>query len=285
MDRFLHPDARRPRSGRLPRDGPGPAPGYRAPWLPAGACEALAALAGLCRAAPVDVGSGGTGRCHTAGRHHRLGQSHRTRAGGRECCRAPFGRYRDSRFSEGVTMSAHGPGSIMVTVLDTPIGPLSLLAHDGALVGGGFTADPAELHVRTHSSLRALELAPARQDDLSWLVKPVCGYFEGDAGAFDGLTVHQPGTPSRQRLWAAMRAVAPGTTVSYAVLAAQAGNPAQLPRTARPAGPPRRATRRRRRLRGQPDRPRRPVPPCAAHRRQPGRLLLRAGPQEVAAAS
>jgi methylated-DNA-[protein]-cysteine S-methyltransferase len=128
-------------------------------------------------------------------------------------------------------MSAHGPGSILVTVLDTPIGPLSLLAHDGALVGGGFTADPAELHVRMHPSLRALELAPARRDDLSWLVKPVRGYFEGDVGAFDGLTVHQPGTPSRQRLWAAMRAVAPGTTVSYAALAAQAGNPA-APRAA-----------------------------------------------------
>jgi len=128
-------------------------------------------------------------------------------------------------------MSAHGPGSILVTVLDTPIGPLSLLAHDGALVGGGFTADPAELHVRMHPSLRALELAPARQDDLSWLVKSVRGYFEGDVGAFDGLAVHQPGTPSRQRLWAAMREVAPGTTVSYAVLAAQAGNPS-APRAA-----------------------------------------------------
>ena len=128
-------------------------------------------------------------------------------------------------------MSAHGPGSILVTVLDTPIGPLSLLAHDGALVGGGFTADPAELHVRMHPSLRALELAPARQDDLSWLVKPVRGYFEGDVGAFDELAVHQPGTPPRQRLWAAMRAVAPGTTVSYAVLAAQAGNPS-APRAA-----------------------------------------------------
>ena len=128
-------------------------------------------------------------------------------------------------------MSAHGPGSILVTVLDTPIGPLSLLAHDGSLVGGGFTADPAELHVRMHPSLRALELAPARQDDLSWLVKPVRGYFEGDVGAFDGLAVHQPGTPPRQRLWAAMRAVAPGTTVSYAVLAAQAGNPS-APRAA-----------------------------------------------------
>jgi methylated-DNA-[protein]-cysteine S-methyltransferase len=115
--------------------------------------------------------------------------------------------------------------TILVTVLGTPIGPLSLLAHDGVLVGGGFTAGPAELHIRMHPSLRRLSLAPARQDELSWLVKPVRGYFEGDVGALDGLAVRQPGTPSRQRLWAAMRAVVPGTTVSYAALAAQAGNP------------------------------------------------------------
>src|ERR1022692_3518928 len=30
---------------------------------------------------------------------------------------------RNFRCSEGVTMSAHGPASILVTVLDTPIGP------------------------------------------------------------------------------------------------------------------------------------------------------------------
>ena len=115
--------------------------------------------------------------------------------------------------------------TILVTVLGTPIGPLSLLAHDGVLVGGGFTADPAELHIRMHPSLRRLSLAPARQDELSWLVKPARGYFEGDVGALDGLAVRQPGTPSRQQLWAAMRAVVPGTTGSYAALAAQAGNP------------------------------------------------------------
>jgi methylated-DNA-[protein]-cysteine S-methyltransferase len=121
---------------------------------------------------------------------------------------------------------------ILVTILDTPIGPLSLLAHDGALVGGGFTADPAELHTRMHRSLRCLGLAPARQDDLSWLVKPVQAYFDGDLDALTAISVHQPATPSRERMWAALRAVAAGTTVSYATLAERAGSP----RAARAAG-------------------------------------------------
>jgi len=125
----------------------------------------------------------------------------------------------------------HADDAIAVTVLDTPIGPLSLLAHDGVLVGGGFTDDPAQLHVRLHPSLRALSLAVTRPDDLPWLVKPVRDYFGGDLGAPDAIPVRQPGTPIRQQFYAALRAVPAGTTVSYADLARQAGRP-DAPRAA-----------------------------------------------------
>ncbi|HUY46568.1 MAG TPA: methylated-DNA--[protein]-cysteine S-methyltransferase [Streptosporangiaceae bacterium] len=122
--------------------------------------------------------------------------------------------------------------AILATTLDTPIGPLSLLAHRDQLIGGGFTANPAELHARLHPALRAAGLAAARRRDLPWLVKPVRDYFAGDLRALDGLAVCQPGTPARQRLYAALRAVLPGATISYAALAAQAGSP----RGARAAG-------------------------------------------------
>jgi methylated-DNA-[protein]-cysteine S-methyltransferase len=131
--------------------------------------------------------------------------------------------------SEEILMPAGD--AILVAVLDTPIGPLSLLAHDGALVGGGFTTDPAELHVRMHPSLRRLGLASARQDDLPWLVKPMRDYFDGDLGALDAISVRQPATPTRQRFWAELRAVAPETTVSYTELARRAGRP-RAPRAA-----------------------------------------------------
>jgi methylated-DNA-[protein]-cysteine S-methyltransferase len=125
----------------------------------------------------------------------------------------------------------HADDAIAVTVLDTPIGPLSLLAHDGALVGGGFTADPAQLHVRMQPSLRTLSLIAARPDDLPWLVKPIRDYFGGDLGALDTIVVRQPGTPTRQQFYATLRTVAPGTTVSYADLARQVGRP-RAPRAA-----------------------------------------------------
>jgi methylated-DNA-[protein]-cysteine S-methyltransferase len=120
---------------------------------------------------------------------------------------------------------------VLATVVDTPIGPLSLLTHGGQLIAGGFTAQPAVMHARLAPPLRALPLEPAGPAELPWLAKPVAAYFDGDLPALDEIPVCQPGTPSRQRLWAALRAVPPGATVSYTQLAAQAGNP-RAPRAA-----------------------------------------------------
>jgi len=111
-------------------------------------------------------------------------------------------------------------GTIATAILDTPIGPLSVLAHGEALVGAGFTGDPGELHARLHPSLRPLPLVP---DELPWLVKPLSDYFDGDLAAIDGLPVHQPATALRQRLWAQLRAVRAGATITYTGLAARGG--------------------------------------------------------------
>ncbi|PRY00510.1 methylated-DNA--[protein]-cysteine S-methyltransferase [Allonocardiopsis opalescens] len=108
-------------------------------------------------------------------------------------------------------------------VMPTPIGRLSLLELDGALIGAGFYDDPAELHNRLHSSMRPLPMTPA--DDLGELSAAVERYFAGEATALDDLPVHQPSTPVRERMWQAMREVKAGSTVTYAELAANAGHP------------------------------------------------------------
>ncbi len=123
------------------------------------------------------------------------------------------------------------PELILATVLDTPIGPLSLLAHGDRLVAGGFTAHPDEMHTRLHRSLRGITLRRVAAGDLPWLVKPVADYFAGQLRALGTIPVHQPGSPGRQRLWAELRAVPPGSTVSYTELAARAGSP-HAPRAA-----------------------------------------------------
>jgi len=121
--------------------------------------------------------------------------------------------------------------TVLATVVDTPIGPLSLLAQGGRLIAGGFTADPAVMHARLSPPLRALRLESAGPGQLPWLVTPLTAYFDGDLRALDAIRVYQPGPPSRQRLWAALRAVPPGRTLSYTQLAAEAGNP-RAPRAA-----------------------------------------------------
>jgi methylated-DNA-[protein]-cysteine S-methyltransferase len=115
---------------------------------------------------------------------------------------------------------------INAQILPTPIGELSVLARDGVLVAGGFTADPKEMYVRLSPVLQAEGLDVV--DDLGPIAQAVRDYFDGDLEALDAIAVEQPGTPTRKRLHQVLREVAPGTTVSYAELAVRAG----LPRTA-----------------------------------------------------
>ena len=119
-------------------------------------------------------------------------------------------------------MSAH---RILTTVLDTPIGPLSLASWGDSLIAAGFGTGPGALLPRLHASLRFLPADAAQPADLPWLVKPVQDYFDGDLTALDGLPVHQPASPGRQRMWEELRAVPPGITVTYTELAARAGQP------------------------------------------------------------
>lgn len=119
---------------------------------------------------------------------------------------------------------------IRTFVLDTPIGPLALLERDGILVGSGFTADPSELHDLLHPSLRSEELVMA--PDLGEIGKAHTAYFDGDLTALDALTVHAPASWRREKLWAVLREVPAGQTMTYGELADRAG----IPRGARAAG-------------------------------------------------
>ncbi|GGE75197.1 methylated-DNA--[protein]-cysteine S-methyltransferase [Nesterenkonia cremea] len=61
--------------------------------------------------------------------------------------------------------------------------------------------------------------------DKGTVAQAVLAYSEGDSTAFDQIDVEQPGSAYRQDVWAAMREVPAGETVSYAELAQMAGRP------------------------------------------------------------
>ena len=109
--------------------------------------------------------------------------------------------------------------TVLATTLATPVGPLALLVVDDALVASGFT-DVADQYARLQTDAALREV-----DDLGVFSTAMMAYFDGDVHAMDELPVDQPGGPFRQAAWKAMRAVPAGEVITYAELAARAGNP------------------------------------------------------------
>jgi methylated-DNA-[protein]-cysteine S-methyltransferase len=108
--------------------------------------------------------------------------------------------------------------TIDATILTTPVGDLSLLAQHDVIVAAGF-ASPAEMGARVADDDIVI------RKDLGRLSAALTAYFEGDLRAMDDLPVSQPGGDFHQAAWKVMREVAPGETITYAELAARAGNP------------------------------------------------------------
>ncbi|HEY9473834.1 MAG TPA: methylated-DNA--[protein]-cysteine S-methyltransferase [Mycobacteriales bacterium] len=102
------------------------------------------------------------------------------------------------------------------TVLDSPLGPLTLLGADGALTGlylrqRRYPPDPTTLGVAD----------PAPFTECAAQLR---AYFAGELTAFD-VPLAPAGTPFQQRVWAALREIPYGRTVTYGELADQIGRP------------------------------------------------------------
>ncbi|MBI1759190.1 MAG: methylated-DNA--[protein]-cysteine S-methyltransferase [Actinobacteria bacterium] len=106
-----------------------------------------------------------------------------------------------------------------LSTVDTPTGPLTLVADDaGALRGAGF-GSAAGLLARLGTP------AVRQRSDLGAITQAVRAYLAGDLTALDELPVEQPGGPFMQQAWKVLRTVPPGHPISYADLAARAGSP------------------------------------------------------------
>jgi methylated-DNA-[protein]-cysteine S-methyltransferase len=58
--------------------------------------------------------------------------------------------------------------------------------------------------------------------------QPIAAYFDGDITAIDAIPVETGGTPFQRAVWAALRTIPAGATLSYAGLARQIGRPAAV---------------------------------------------------------
>lgn len=93
-------------------------------------------------------------------------------------------------------------------ILDTPIGPLGVLVRDARVTEVHFDPDG--------------RFAGARDAEVA---KRLAAYFDGDLAALDAIETAGEGSAFRRRVWKAMRAIAPGSTMSYGELAERAGVP------------------------------------------------------------
>ncbi|WP_432065911.1 methylated-DNA--[protein]-cysteine S-methyltransferase [Streptomyces sp. C10-9-1] len=102
------------------------------------------------------------------------------------------------------------------TILDSPFGPLTLVATDGVLSGLYMTGQrhrPAEETFGERGGAPALDEA-ARQ---------LGAYFERERTAFE-LPLHLAGTPFQRRVWECLLRIPYGETRSYGELAGELGN-------------------------------------------------------------
>jgi methylated-DNA-[protein]-cysteine S-methyltransferase len=130
------------------------------------------------------------------------------------------------------------PVDLHTTTLDTPVGPFTLLVdEDGGVCAAGFTGGAEPLRRRLDPPRRSARVRRTHGDP-GGVAAAVRAYFAGELEALEGLTVTQPGDPSRQGAWRALRSVPAGRTISYRRLGELAGlaDPAVDPFGAQAAG-------------------------------------------------
>jgi methylated-DNA-[protein]-cysteine S-methyltransferase len=117
-----------------------------------------------------------------------------------------------------------GPATTLrVDEVETPVGVLTLVATPAALCALDF----AECRDRLLAPLlarfpRAEIVGEADPNGYATLAR---AYFAGDVRAIERIPVDPGGTPFQRGVWAALRDVPPGETLTYGALAARLGRP------------------------------------------------------------
>ncbi|MGP4000261.1 methylated-DNA--[protein]-cysteine S-methyltransferase [Streptomyces sp. 8N706] len=102
------------------------------------------------------------------------------------------------------------------TVVESPVGRLTLVATDGVLSGLYMTE---QRHRPAEDTFGTPDAAPFTE-----AAQQVEAYFAGELTDF-ALPLHLEGTPFQRRVWSALRAIPYGATITYGQLAERLGNP------------------------------------------------------------
>ncbi|MGN6578732.1 MAG: methylated-DNA--[protein]-cysteine S-methyltransferase [Bordetella sp.] len=108
----------------------------------------------------------------------------------------------------------------------TPLGEMLVVTDEQGLLRaldwGDHEADMRKL-LRTHYRSDAVELRETRR--ASNAMQAMLAYFDGDIAGIDAIPVQTGGTDFQRAVWAALREIPCGATISYLELATRIGKP------------------------------------------------------------
>ena len=111
---------------------------------------------------------------------------------------------------------------ILSSRIETPIGPVVLLAREGVLLMLEFEDAEARVERELKARFRGADHQPA--DDPFGLVSRIRAYFAGELSAIEGIEADGGGTDFQTRVWAELRRIPCGVTISYGELARRLGD-------------------------------------------------------------
>jgi len=110
--------------------------------------------------------------------------------------------------------------------ISSMLGTLVIVVRDGRLCAADFEDCCGRMMASIESRYGVVEFE--RMADPFGMSTKLLAYFAGDLRAIDTLVVETGGTPFQQEVWTALRAIPPGSTVTYAELARKVGRPAAV---------------------------------------------------------
>jgi methylated-DNA-[protein]-cysteine S-methyltransferase len=124
-------------------------------------------------------------------------------------------------------MPARLPESLRLDELKTPIGTALLLTDgEGVLRALDWQEFTDRVHREVRLRYRGADMRPGRAPNA--MRKALSAYFDGNLAALDGIPVAAEGTSFQQKVWAALRRIPVGATLSYSALAKKIGHPAAI---------------------------------------------------------
>jgi methylated-DNA-[protein]-cysteine S-methyltransferase len=105
-------------------------------------------------------------------------------------------------------------------VIDSPIGPLTLIAQDGRLAGVHMEIT----RYRPDAGVLGAVVASESDPVLAAAASQLDAYFRGELTSFD-LPLSLAGTQFQRSVWAALQSIPYGETISYGELARRIGQP------------------------------------------------------------